>query len=228
MLKRPIIRTFNWCVDHPETGLSGWQLPGWEDLIPSMDFGVAHDACEHFDLTLGLDAECLALGAIYYGRVAGGFWNRSMTRQDPADILGHEFVVDFVNGEGGKWPTQITSRRWQLDDDAESALTELEAHIVKYAMEGQNGDDPLPELQARAEAENMLRWVRRGYRRAQRRWDQHGGPFAFLDMFDAVTQGVKAIGEPEDENDKLIVRLWGEGNADVRVKEYVDPYMDRE
>lgn len=207
---KPRVRWFTW-VDghHTEHGLAGWQMKGFEDLEPAADFGVAHDALEHHTLALGMDAEMQAFGAILYGR-----WQRDglgLCRPLAADV--HDFL-----GTGAKWCTPC-KRFTTLDDDdwSETAIAEFAKELKGMLVDSGNYDDS-DMLDDRIK--DMCEWIRRGFRRTARVWENHYGHHAFLSAFDDIVREVKRIGSAEP-GDRLKIRIDACGGVQIK---HLDAY----
>lgn len=211
MNKRPWVRVFNW-VDEwdDDRGLGGWQMRGFESLDPTSRIGLAHDALEHHDATLGPEAEMQAFGAILWGRIQHEPQWHQHNDGHPMRGLVSEVQRFFV--EGMEFCTPLKQK--PLDDESsEEYLCKFGDDIVSFLRFGDEYDTSPETLcetieEARQRADDMIAWIRYGYRRVERRWDRLGGVSAFMDAFHEVAdhEYTKMQGE---FGDKLIVRIWG-------------------
>lgn len=192
---RPLVRRFTWCDGHGnDWGLEGWQMKGFESLEPSSSFGVLHDALEHFDATLGMDAEMMAFGGILFGR-----WVYEDMHRHLADD-----VFEFIDRGAGEVSDIPTQGFLEIED---------EQRIAKFFIEvKQQAHDKGIELD-RDQPRRMIDWMRKGFRRHERRWAKAGGRSAFQSSFETYRND-KAFNHGEIGH-TLTLRILGDGDIEI-------------
>ena len=224
MFNKPMIRRFNWedGRSHPSSrGLEGWLMKGFETLDPTLGFGVAHDALEHFDATLGADAEMMAFGAILWGRGDSGF------KFGPNGVM--YALVSDIQGfleDGMEWCKPIPTRPLRDSEFsksvwAEDTLSDFRRAMVKGLLEPDGNDNP-PRLTDKAEAmlrtDHIVQWMRRGMKRTERRWGRSGGHEAFVSAFHQLKDDRNVQSSNHEMGDVLIVRIMPDGRGvDTRI-----------
>lgn len=231
MFNKTIVRRFTWTDERSsDSGLSGWVMKGFESLEPSQTFGLAHDALEHYDATLGADAEMDAFGAILWGRGCSG-WRFGMDGVESALVSD---IQGFV-GRGMEWCTPLpikTLSRYAAAEDVEhleSNLEEIERRITKALLATAEFDDEPPRVttaeEAALRASHMVQWMRRGALRVNRRWSRAGGWQAFMDCFTEIADSPLAKGRYCEVGDRLVIRIFG-GERGVKLI-HRDGYLRR-
>lgn len=226
MFNRPLVRRFTWSEGHDnENRMYGWKMRGFEDLDPATGYGVAHDALEHYDSTLGMDAEMQALGAILWGRWNCG-WGQNGRRPSWQLTLASDLKYFIEGSSTGNWCSSIPRRvlRDSETEDAEWAESSLRAfkrEAVKVLQEEREGQHPascfrLTDAEFSSKVEDMMQWMRRGYKRVQRRWNFAGGQSAFMESFDYIAEH-KYCTKVFEPGDKLKITILG-GSRGVELK----------
>lgn len=216
--KRPLIRRFTWTDgDDDDNGLEGWRMDGFETLDTVQGFGLAHDALEHFDATLGMDAEMKAFGAILYGRIDYGWRPARGGRGTNLEDLQYD-IQRFLEDDA-EWCTPIpykplsdkliASTEW-----AENKLNEFEAILVRMLQEPnemRGGDEPFcpNEADARIKASHMVQWMRRGYTQTVQRWEKVDGQQGFINAFDVIANHEYTTRDYGENGDRLVIRIDG-------------------
>lgn len=179
-------------------------MKGFETLDPMTGFGVAHDALEHFDSTLGPEAELLALGTIIWGRYNYGFWSGAHHGR----ALGYlaDDWVDFFN-EGARVPKPCPGGSLAVDDTDEHTLRELEALFVTR----------LEEWVTLAQANNMVQWVRKGIHASQKRF-QYLTATGFMEAFRTIKES-KLVRSQYESGTKMTIRVSQEAGAELFLHE---------
>lgn len=237
--KRPLIRRFTWTDGHDDDdGLEGWRMDGFETLGTAQGFGLAHDALEHFDATLGMDAEMKAFGAILWGRVDYGWQSKGVGRSIDLEDLQND-IRDFLE-DGAEWCTPIPYSRLREKtnasaDWAEGRLNTFEASLVRMLRgpnEMRGGDEPFcpDEADARTKAGHMVQWMRRGFKQAERRWAKVDGQVGFINAFDVIANHEYTTRNHGENGDRLVIRIDGsDGGTTLKFTDMWDtPEMRRE
>ena len=184
-----LTRTFTYC-QHEDFGHMGLK-PNWMPNGDPFDgLGCAHDMLEHFATqTSPLEGECEAIGAHLYLRLQNGYHisrqrgPRELWKQlrDQLGSCMKDFMYDDLRA-----PTVVPTR--PLDADTEAALQRALDDAVAYAVsefdprdEALNARYDMPAFRAGMEA-----WVRRGYRKAVRRYARHDTFDISEHLFDRV------------------------------------------
>lgn len=201
---RPIIRHFTYYSDHNNQGNRGWVMKGFESLEPAWSFGVAHDALEHFDATLGPESELLALGAILWGRYSHDYWT-SNTRH----ALGY-LVSDWEKffEEGCATPAPCPGQIHHFDDYLELALSELNRRF----------ESSLERWITSSDADNMVKWVRKGIHASERRFARLSGT-GFMDVFRQIAEAKETNSDDYEDGTKLTIRVCPDARVQLIVPE---------
>lgn len=229
--KRPLIRHFTWTDGHDdENGIEGWRMRGFEELDTVQGFGLAHDALEHFDATLGMDAEMKAFGAILWGRIDYGWRSSSRGRLTTIDDLGYD-IQRFLEDDA-EWCTPIPYSRLREGttgsaDWAEGKLNEFEATLIGMLQEkneARGGDEPFcpSNADARIKAGHMVQWMRRGFQQAERRWAKVDGQLGFINAFDTIANHRYTTRDHGENGDELVIRI--DGNYGGTTLKFTDVY----
>jgi hypothetical protein len=151
---------------------SGWRLQGMEHFEPaSASQVVAHDTLEHFHKhENGLHYEMMAFGSVVHIRARGGWWYRNQFWEGREIerlqvellefLMKDHFVIEDCNEE--------------LDEEIQRELLS-EARIEEECSNGNTWDQSdfdeyyKPEFYERFVT--AMRWVSRGIRMAQKRWE---------------------------------------------------------
>ncbi|MNR71263.1 hypothetical protein D3C71_18780 [compost metagenome] len=230
----PITREFSY-ETWQDTGTIGLKPLWFDNADPTDGRGVAHDLLEHFRTqTSVLEGESEAIGSLLYLRIASGaYWEQNPHGTDATRIVCAE-VQTMVRGavhDRLRLPLPIPSRRLE-DEDIEQAITEgvNRAFSDVHALMEECGLDDPEDMAPYTESATRLAfiaWLRRGYRRAKRR-------YAGCDAYTLGTYLFKRI--DESVNRLLRSELLYEGarvrvsvcprRADVSIK-VLDPDYDR-
>ena len=209
-----ITRDFKYC-EWEAAGTMG-MLPTWFDgADPTSGRGVAHDMLEHFKApSTPVEGEAMAIGSFLLLRIETGAIDSSRSSLPPlaGDL---EAVLTDIVTEGHVLPRDRASR--PLDDYPESVVQEAVLNVYGRLEEivAERIDEGPEEVQRwidvlAATRSAMVSWIRKGYRKAVRR---------FKDA-DTHTVGVYLFKKVETLVDKLISAetLWP--NAKVRISVY--------
>lgn len=165
--------------------------------------GVAHDILEHFPGDNGgIECELMALGACVLIRIEEGYWQNSSSK--PAEILSgdipgllsHHFYEEFNIRSSGC--TKKLTNDW-----AEAIIQETIQIGLKHSKEEFAGD--FIENNSLT-ANNFVGWMRRGYRKASRRWQYIEG-YHLCSTFQEIERQIDKVLDKEQlfENQKVIV-----------------------
>lgn len=175
----PIVRDFIY-ETWDETGLKGLRPTWFDNADPAAGTGVAHDILEHFSsATTVLEGESEAVGAFLLLRLANGWNYRSGAfPRSEAEILSRdvETMLEGAVNDGLPLPEAAPSRR--LADE------EMDRFIVEGVRKAVRGEEALRSLMVNCDVDEeeakavltaqteqgFITWLRRGYRRAVRRY----------------------------------------------------------
>lgn len=188
---------FAWREDE-QLGGFGWIPVDQPNFNASTGRGVAHDTMEHFDLTDGsVKGELLAFGSILYTRGEGGwFW-----RQFNPNIAWHMgsslvsvFRDAFHNGERIEVPKcHVKPLDSCMEDEIQPAIDEC----MKQLLSEFRHDEYRPDAAWYASVRKAMRgWIRRGYRKAVRRY-HNADAWRLTELYGDIARKVDLIGECE-------------------------------
>lgn len=168
-----IVRKFEWRYDD-EWGVHGWapaKMPHFNAL--GVGFGIAHDVLEHFsDTDDSLEGEFMAFGSILYFRAETDWWAHEgvLSSPDPAYQMSSDMYEFVANALAAGWLRDTCKRGVKpLDTELEDILWRLKSKVLAQL----GGDDRVaPDQHERFKTTLYcaLDWMRRGYRKACRRW----------------------------------------------------------
>ncbi len=216
----PVVRKFVWGHDD-EFGIDGWKPA----LIPEFNvvagFGLAHDVLEHFSASdSSIESEFLAFGAILYMRAEGEYWaNNARINYDPADNMYGE-VAQFLTDDKGR-NLKRPGRTKRLDSDLEDILDNIRTKASRMMREEWGGDDSDDSRNDRL-LEWAIGWMRKGYRKAARRWDINHA-YRRVGLFMELERELEDF-KHGDYGDTLVISI-NKKNLDVRVR--IDHEYDR-
>lgn len=170
-----ISRTFIWDDDH-EHGTTGWKPKGMPDFNVGTGMTVAHDVLEHFSYTdASLEGEMMAFGSSLFIRHEGCYWgNKGAYHTDYHYHVSGEIAMFLQNN--GLYIRKPPKTR-KLDSELEDELTLVRQRVIKafpdYDIDINEGIEPL---------DRALDWIRRGYRKAVRRF-KGCSPFYVCSLF---------------------------------------------
>lgn len=192
---------------HEEYGNEGFQYLGRDWQEPGNGMTLAHDILEHFPKDTGtMEEEMMALGAGLFVRNDDYFGNMPPYSGDFAVNFASDFpnfCMYFENdgrtGQRLKYPG-ITR---YLSDDLEEGLERLKDCVFQ---EVGYGDDPIPPWVKNFN--DIKGWMRKGYRKAQRRYThmiRRGGlPWMFfIDLEEAINEAL----EKTETGERVIVGI---------------------
>ena len=202
-----MVHTFT-LKENEEHGGQGWVLDSKPYFDPMDGMGVAHDILEEFPH--GKDQphdELLAMGALIFGR--GEQWERG--RESMIESVSYECtrVFDHVFYEKGySLAFCHPNKPLQGDDEYyEAVIQAIGKHIAET-----NGNEDLREYDSDqaekiiGEVENIKNWLRLGFRKARRRFNNlDGSDVAFL--FERITNEVNRVTKMAELGDTLSVRV---------------------
>lgn len=215
----PIVRDFVYETSE-DTGLTGLKPLWFPNADPTYGTGVAHDTLEHFKSeTSILEGESEAIGSFVLLRLLNPARADSRSVDDKAQALCND-VREMLRGAGAEsfaLPRAIATRAL-ADRKVDSIIVEG----VRLAFRGESAQESLMEeadisaeqaqelLTEQAEA-GFIAWIRRGYRRALKRYGDTDYHTVGSHLFDAIAKRVDKVLSSE--------HLWP--NARVRLS--VDP-----
>lgn len=215
----PIVRDFLYETSD-ENGLTGLKPLWFPNADPTFGDGVAHDTLEHFKSeTSILEGESEAIGSFVLLRLLNPARADTRSVGNKEQALCND-VREMLRGAGAEsfaLPRAIATRPL-ADRKADSIIVEG----VRLAFRGESAQESLMEeadisaeraqelLTEQAEA-GFIAWIRRGYRRALKRYGDTDYYTVGSDLFDAIAKRV----------DKVLAsgHLW----SGARVRLSVDP-----
>lgn len=163
----PITREFIFGTDD-ETGLSGL-IPTWiKDASPARS--IAHDVLEHRlgETGSAVTAELQAIGAIVALRIENGAFHGGRPHAEVLAFMIFEMLRDALNGKTID-SAGLTKPVSDLDDWIEGLLQEAVPMAFDLARREEEDASALDELR-RDHLDDIIGWVRRGYRYACKRY----------------------------------------------------------
>lgn len=224
-------RVFHW---HDGTnsrfGSPGW-VPAWmgnvRDLVEGRGFdpntaglGVAHDFFEHRLSDRGLPhQECMAFGAVFYGRRQGGYFDKFHTYN--AVATGRELMGLLLDQDTGTEPNLAPHPRacrphpalkrtelgdvWSLVDYNQKLLQGMSedwAERQEYDQEPPLSKDFLDRASF---------WFCEGVAQAHRRYNNVADPVTLRYLFEELEFSINRHHHTDDDGDRLIVELESPG-----------------
>lgn len=179
-----------------EYGTDGWLLKGAPiSYDPIGGMGVAHDILEHrLNDTGSVEDELLALGASFYVRGRGGYWND--TPKSPGFHVSSVISFDLGMKYEGVQLLSPPGKSRPLDnndyDDVNCWISEALLSAARDLKEQEVRDKDTRQFVSYAEG-----WLRQGFRRAQRRYREIC-PESLTYMFKKIEQTADRLLEDDD------------------------------
>lgn len=219
----PFVRRFNW--DHDEEfGVDGW-IPKHMPKFNALDsgFGMAHDVLEHFsDKDSSIQGEFLAFGSMLYLRAESDYWSNENSRVTDAAIIMAGDVARFLQDVYHEDGVPAAPKTRKLDSELEEILSSIAVLTVEDLADYFNGDD-LDEARVQTMLTNALDWMRRGYRKAAKRFNMQ--PWERYTLFSMVERECERVMKQGDFNDVLEISVdIKRCRVQARIVEYRDPY----
>lgn len=192
---------FEWREDK-EYGGEGWILKGFPNFNVSSGLGIAHDTMEHFaDGDGEMGAEMEAFGAMLYIRGESGWFYNKPGGRSFAESLGDEISRFLEDVRHGVAQLRDPGKTYRLSDETENELQELLRRGIRVANHNLNEDlfDLGDTYTSGRDTDRMLGWMRKGYRRAVKRYAGNCSDelaYAFDQVVDATK---RRYGEYGDE-----------------------------
>lgn len=205
-------RNFTFSTDH-ERGTQGLRAEWMPNADPVGGQGCMHDMLEHFPTqTSALEGECEALGALLYLRLENGWIStRRAERPENWKVLGNELSTCLLDAVARELELPSLLRTAPLAASSEESLQAAlnEAFRIAHSELDYRGDDGkalLPEGNLR---EAFAGWVRRGYRRAVRRFTDVDTYSVSSHLFPRVSKALDKLIDSEclEEGDRIGVSL---------------------
>jgi hypothetical protein len=199
---------------HEEFGTLGWQPIDMPEADPLQGMATAHDVLEHFPGDTGsAEGELQALGAALWLRGLGGYWYRysNAYEKNPGKQVAGDLpeVMRHVMYEGHRLSLPSFGR-YALDSYAEAWIDDCLKDYTEEARDIFEGEET-----ALAFSEDTLlrirRYLRHGYRRAQRRyarpgWSEHTAS-EMTTLFHTIEEDADGFLKTAEENYELIVNV---------------------
>lgn len=216
-------REFEWREDQ-EYGYEGWIMKRMPHFNVVEGFGIAHDVLEHFDYGDELKHEFMAFGAMLYIRAEGGWWHSyARNFHTPAQNMSADISRFLVENAMYVQPCRST----RLDDEwLEDMLAETSEQTYKLVLDEASSEleqGKFSRADVREAIKRALHWMRRGYRKAVKRW--HGAQaYHMADLFQSITQ--EAENHKQGDYGHTLSISVNTRTLEYRVvhREYQDPY----
>ena len=221
-----VLRKFVW-QECPRYGMHGWIAKGMSGFDAGFGLSVAHDSLEHFSATdTSIEGEMLAFGAILYIRQDGAYWSRESRGANEFGPIMEGDLARFLCDVNGNLADP--GRTVKLDDCLEHQLEEVRRRARKTLVsEQRDSGNYFPRDEALCRA---LGWIRKGYRKAARRYNNNRFPaYHVADMFADIEREVDKLSKHgREDGDELHVRFsLTRLTTDVRIiKLYGDDYYE--
>jgi len=215
-----VTKVLTYVEDDPNTGLDGWLMEGSpEGFDPTTSFGLVHDCIEHFYCETGLEDELLAFGAMLYirGMYGNDYWSiRSARFTGMAQMMASdlsEFLLSYKDDL--EISLKPASSKPLDDEDDEQVIRDLPRVIIQE-LKNNRRDECYHFRNLREVLRNVQHWVRKGYRKAAKRWkiDRHELPYYFHD----IQKAIEALPEGYDGQQMLVQFSLSEYKYDVRLR----------
>ena len=191
-------------------GMLGFRLRGKPHFEPLGSMAVAHDLLEHFpDDNGGPEGELEALGASLFIRgLTGAYINGSAARNLQPDVV--RLFREYHPGALLAPPATLGTKRVLTPDDEETEA-QIDELLTRLRRPDEwdatlHGTDLITPDQQQA----MAAWLRRGYRRARRRY---GNPWHVSYLFTAIENGVSKLEHHIEEGMELRIKYSAGRNA---------------
>lgn len=222
-------RKFVWGEDK-EFGGEGWIPEGMPDFNAGVGMTMAHDVLEHFSADdASIEAEFMAFGSTLYIRAEGSYWaNTNSYIVDPAHHMSSDatrFIMDTLyRGQCIRSPGRTITL--ETVDGYESELV-IKAFRENCLQQFRNGYDTQERYEHRRgfrqALENAIGWMRRGYRKARRRWMPHS-PYEMTSFFIQTEKQLDKLANHGEYGDTLVVTVDPKKlKVNTRIKGGYDP-----
>jgi hypothetical protein len=206
-------------AEHQEYGSIGAQVESKEHFAePAQGFTVAHDILEHFPGDDGSsEAEFMALGASLYVRDADAWYHyENLHKPSVAENMGPELPeqIRYMEERFEDGFLRDPGRTKTLGNPIEDYIDQ----IIKVGVRSCETGEPRPPFMRDSELWKIRGWMRKGYRRAAKRYRKYP-EWKMCQIFRNLTQQIDiAIKQHEYEGQefKILIDLQTE---EVRLKE---------
>lgn len=208
-----LTRNFTFCTDE-ERNYQGLKADWMPNADPANGLGCMHDMLEHFQSqTTALEGECEAIGALLFLRLENGWASsRRSVRSDDWAVMGRELSSCLIDAVDHALTLPVRLRTPTLAVGSEETLQRAldEAFRVAFGELAYRDDDSRAQaLRQSGLREAFASWVRRGYRRAVRRFEGIDTYWVSDVMFPRVGRALDKLIESDvlAEGDKIGVSL---------------------
>lgn len=184
-----------------------------EGADPANGAGCAHDILEHMvDTEGGAEGECMALGAMFWGRGEAGMLNRGFTRRPDYELFAGDvmFILENIYNERNNETMRSPGRTLKLRD-----YDRVEETFTRGARQGWedfvNSMEPYGSFLDNKEEyiESMIGWARKGFRRAEAiyygRYRRDASDIAYL--YDRLADKISKKMQSMSEHHRLKVSI---------------------
>lgn len=210
---------------HEEYGTWGLKPEDMPHADPLMGMAAAHDILEHFPGDDGgVEAEYMAFGAMILTRAEGGYWQRKGNVNPPESHLASDMPELFRHFQFEGFTFRDPGRTRPVQEDAEQTIQDAVREGCKLIREefcdsdsccgecsdldhGCDGECDCHDTANSARMftsdqtrERMVGWMRRGYRKACRRF-KGISPWTLAETFIAIEEGCDKILREVEGND---------------------------
>ena len=207
------------CALHPKYGSLGWRPKGMDNADPLSGMAVAHDVLEHFPGgDMGVEDELQALGASFYVRKYTTNMHSlgANVAADLPDVLAH------VHSEGMSFFSPGRTAPIDVEYEVDDAIHHFREEAA-YSRQRTSSQ----------ELAWVRGWMRRGYRRAVKRW----GDIDTRSLFDEIQREAdRHLKRAEEGLTELEVKLTfyrgtlhdtRRASVEVKAKQHYEEWLER-
>jgi hypothetical protein len=207
----PIIREFIY-KEWEDVGTMGLEPNWFENANPASGRACAHDMLEHFaSQTTPVEGECEALGSILLLRLENGWAMRHAYGRDHATELGlniESMLQDCVN-DGLSLPRAMPSRKLDAytDDAIVRGVAQAFQRLDGILKESEMDEHDIEAYKSPDVPAAFVAWIRRGYRRALKRFAKCDTYTVGLVLFEKIAKAVDRLIDSENLWEGAKVRI---------------------
>lgn len=188
-------------AEHEDFGTKGFRPTWYPQGDPLGGMGVAHDILEHFPKDDGgAEGEFMALGASLFIRGESGYFQRNGRVHSAEENLASDFPEIWNHMVYEDRRTHVKPCGSVRDEDLMERCREIVRLGVRELREREH--DQIPDREAR---ERMARWFAKGYKKAERRYRQHGAYAMAYQLFSPIEEQAERCLKYADEGMVLTV-----------------------
>ncbi len=190
---------------HEDYGNFGLRPIGMPNADPLPGMAVAHDVLEHFPKDDGgIECEIQALGAAYFVRGEGGYFQQGVGNPDPLSNIAADFPELHRHFEHEGF-TLDSPGRTQSIEYADDELRAIANKACRDIVENCDTRKPF-DLPFYLAKDVIHGWLRKGYRRAVRRY-KDTSPCELTHLFIQIEKEVDAKLGTEWEHEGIVINI---------------------